>query len=253
MLQTIKAELNAFYSFLQHPTYKPSDKHSITDKWQRFAVLFLFEVWIILPIYMLFAEKLMTYITGVSSVPAVVDADFLSLFGMCVLVPITEECVFRLFLTSDKPSISIWFILTAWILYNISASNESIIFLFCMGIMGLIGFFLLLQPNHSIITLSGVWLKKYFPLIFYLSTFIFAALHAYSLDLYGIYPLPIFLSIVYILTNISIQFIGGLILGYIRINNGMEFSILYHVFWNMIAAIAYYFFINPPDSGVYTL
>jgi hypothetical protein len=253
MLQTIKAELNAFYSFLHYPTYKPSNKHSVTDKWRRFAVLFLFEVLIILPIYMLFAEKFMTYVTGISSVPTTITGDFLGLLGMCVLVPITEECVFRLFLTSDKPSVSIWFILTAWILYNISLLDGSIIFLFCMNIMGLTGFFLLLQPNHSIIALCGAWLKKYFSVIFYLSTVIFAALHAYSLDLYGIYPLPVFLSIVYILTNISIQFIGGLILGYIRINNGMEFSILYHVFWNIIAAIAYYFFINPPDSGIYAL
>lgn len=252
MSQTLKAELNAFYSFLYHPDYEPDYQGTQANKWRRFIVLFLLEVLIILPIYILFAEKLMTYITGVSSVPAVVDADFLSLFGMCILVPITEECVFRLFLTPDKSSISIWFILSAWIFYNVT--NESSIFLlFFVVVMAFIGLFLLIQPNHRFFNLCGIWLQKYFPSIFYTSTFIFAILHAYNLDLYGIYPLPILLSMLYIAANISIQLIGGFILGYIRIKNGMEFSILYHVCWNIMAAIAYYFFINPPDNSIYSL
>jgi uncharacterized protein len=248
MLQIIKTELITYYNFLRYPNYEPSSKDSLSDKWQRFIVLFLFELLVILPIYILFAEKFITYITGISSVPTVVKGDFANLFAMCILAPIGEECMFRLFLTSNKSIISIWLILSSWIVYL--CSKGTIIALFFISVISLIGFFLLLQPNHQLITRCGNWLKAHFFAIFYLSATIFAIAHAFNLELYGIYPIPTYLSVVYITANISIQFIGGLLLGYIRIKNGMGFSIFYHVFWNIIAAIAYYFFINPPNNSI---
>ena len=147
------------------------------------------------------------------------------IFYGILLSPIIEELLFRLILVFNKKNLFI-LLLTALIM---------LVFFVIKGvILKIIPFFLLIVCLIIVIKYEEKcksYFQTYFKMLFYLFAGIFAFLHFFNflgISSSNLLYLPLF---------VLPQFILGLILGYIRITYGLQYSIVFHAMVNCFIII----------------
>lgn len=146
--------------------------------------------------------------------------DMENLFLGVIFAPILEEIRFRLFL---KKNIFYVFIFIAFWLLSLDKLPTYLAYTLGVIIVVLIIFILLYWVKVD--NLLTILYRKYFPYIFYFSAIIFALFH---LNNFKTLAIPIWIIPLLVLP----QFIMGLVFGYIRIKNGLLWSILTHSLYN---------------------
>jgi len=140
-----------------------------------------------------------------------------------VLAPIYEEIIFRSLLKFNKRNLYIClFTLLGAIIIFFLRSKIAIVIILAIFFIFLVGLTLLFPLSSIEATVS-----KKFKSIFYAVAIIFGLLHAFNFigNLYYIIALSLLLG--------SPQIVLGLILGYLRVNYGLVYSILFHMVVNL--------------------
>jgi hypothetical protein len=142
------------------------------------------------------------------------------IFGI-ILAPLVEELLFRLIFLFSKKNliilISIIIILALYFLYK-GKVEKVVIFTFLAII-----FF----TCRIFFSQCKIYFVKYFKYFFYLLTSLFAILHIFNF--LGVSISNLFFSPLIVVP----QFFLGLILGYIRVNNGFVYAFLFHSMVNL--------------------
>jgi membrane protease YdiL (CAAX protease family) len=166
--------------------------------------------------------------------------------------PFTEEMIFRLFLRYSPYRFGLFLSFLSIILLDSLMSlfplleNLTTTMIVSLGIIWFLILILLLSIITGlllgkIIELSKISSKleriyqNYFPVIFYLSTIIFAFIHIFNYaNFRGLFiALPLL---------VAPQFLLGLLLSYIRMRYGISWSIFYHILHNSLAALPIIFY-----------
>lgn len=150
---------------------------------------------------------------------------YLASFLVCIIAPLTEEILFRWYLTKRYASnYFVFFAISGIIISYIK--NEYI------GFSVFLLFLLIAIYSHNRLkrlsqtNKQNLW-RTCFPFIFYFSALIFGLIHLSNYEGLTVKD-PTFIL------YISSQIVGGLSLGYIRIKHGLKYSIFYHAAFNMI-------------------
>jgi len=153
---------------------------------------------------------------------ALLISPFKTLFWGILFAPIYEEILFRSLLKFKKWNI-ILFIITVGALIVYAALNSKIEFLIILSIMLLSVLPFLLIVSRSKIEFFMSYNFKYF---FYASALTFGLFHAsnFSGNIYVIIAFSFILG--------GPQIIVGLILGFVRMNYGLFYSIIFHIIIN---------------------
>ena len=158
------------------------------------------------------------------------NMDYMQIFLLAVVIaPISEEFLFRYYLCSPK-----------WLIYGIPAGITGLgVMALIMGKMDIQ--WAILMILGGLILSVWIFLKKelavkletrfydLFPYVIYLSAVIFAFVHIYNYnDVMPWYYTP---------ALVMPQFILGLLLAYVRVRNGIVYSIFIHAFNNLLPMI----------------
>ena len=230
MIQTF----TEFFQFLRSPSFKVPKTDNKT-KWGDFMWLFLLDILFSIPFvalyYVLVELKLIKEYEGF---------DIFKEYGIywgfiigCFFAPLLEEYLFRWQLT--KRYASIYFVMLSiatMIIFGIESELISwVIFLTALAIARILHVIL---KKRSLTLTHNLW-KKCYPVLFYVTAIIFGLIHLSNYkDLTLTDP-----SIVFYMGS---QLFGGLILGYLRIRQGIAYSILFHACFNLIALSLELFF-----------
>ncbi len=147
-----------------------------------------------------------------------------------IIAPIFEELVFRYYLT--KPvlvfiALPIIVALGSMALY--SNGSLSLFALLLLLIASSLTILVLFWKSVNLIEQLKIWYQDKFPYIFYTSAALFAFIHIYNFhDMMPWYYTPIL---------VFPQFFIGLYLGYLRVRNGLSYSILVHAINNAIPMV----------------
>ena len=147
-----------------------------------------------------------------------------------IIAPIFEEILFRYYLT--KPvlifiAIPTIIALGSLIMYSTGLLNLFAFILFL--IVSSLSLLLLFWKSVNLIEHLKIWYQDKFAYVFYLSAVLFAFIHIYNFhDMMPWYYTPIL---------VFPQFFIGLYLGYLRVRNGLSYSILVHAINNAIPMI----------------
>jgi hypothetical protein len=149
-----------------------------------------------------------------------------------ILAPLLEEAAFRMGLKFSPFRLSFSLALLSYFFYpsilsfigiNLTKELTTFIPLILLIVIGLFfGFiFRILNENQSI----ERFYKKYFFIIFYSLVVIFAIVHIMNYSNF---------NQIWFLTPLIVapQFLGGITMGFIRINFGLQWSIIQHMLWN---------------------
>jgi uncharacterized protein len=142
----------------------------------------------------------------------------------CIGAPITEEFAFRLHLRFRPLYISI-FISLQFYLWSAFLAIPIIFRLILIVILFFSTFYFFLKESRRE-KLHQIWLNKY-KYVFYNSSLLFGVIHIFN---YKITFSLILLSFFIVLPQIFL----GFSLGYIRIKNGIIWSIAFHSIWNIL-------------------
>ncbi|MDU1905437.1 MAG: CPBP family glutamic-type intramembrane protease [Dysgonomonas sp.] len=223
----IKKEIYSFQQYLRSPYYQDKeDKIRIQSIIALIAVYF--SVMIVCNILIRGYISVTNLVYTINTLPIFDNVLFFTLL-IGLVGPLKEEVQFRLLLKINKPNIIIFYavnILTAVVLFLLGKVTNGFVYI---SILGLISLFLWKKG----IKIKNYY-QKYFSIIFYLFTVVFALLHItnYGGDLeYLILGIPIL---------VLPQFVLGCILGYVRIKFGFWYNVLFHVVNNIIAFIFLY-------------
>jgi len=149
--------------------------------------------------------------------------NFLYIFILAVIIaPIFEEILFRYYI--NKPSLFVYGFLTALLFFIVYASFSKMIGLYISIPLAFLVIYVISQ-DEIVDKLTRVY-KDYFPYFFYFGAVLFAYVHIFNFDgsmLWYHTPLLVFP-----------QFFLALYLGYIRIRNGIQYSIFVHALNNCI-------------------
>lgn len=152
----------------------------------------------------------------------------LILFGVFI-APVYEEIIFRLLLKLDKKNIGV-FTVTILTLIFLSFFKNKLIYLFFLSVLliTIFSFFFFFKRKCKSFVNDN---HKYF---YWGSSILFGILHAanFSGNIYLIISLSLFLG--------SPQIVLGFILGYIRMNYGFLYGILFHIIIN--SSLLFYLF-----------
>ena len=143
------------------------------------------------------------------------------LFGV-IFAPITEEVIFRSLLRFKKINI-ILFIITLTAYVAIAAFHFKTLNVI-LALFILISFIILLTtiPTSKIES----FISSKFKYFFYGTSLIFGLLHIFN------FTGNLYLMLAFLIILTAPQIVGGLILGYIRMNYGLVYSILFHITGN---------------------
>lgn len=157
------------------------------------------------------------------------DYTFLELlFLVCVLAPVTEETIFRGWLTGRKRTLWAVLALIGWslslvvlFLANPDQPYRRLIF-FVLTAGWLFWTIYVVRRHWTSTTVPHAFLRQ-FRYIFWTSAVLFASVHTINYDYDGFWPLlPLVMS----------QFIGGITLGYVRLRFGLLYAICFHSAFN---------------------
>lgn len=229
--------LGYFFSYLKKPQYinKSDDKKLRLKFWDMFRLLSAtLIIALILGFIITFALLAVGYDTSGGhelSDPEWQNPFYLFFFGV-IFAPFVEEMAFRMGLKFSPFRLSFSLALLSYFLYptffnliGIELTEEISTFmpLLLLLIVGLIFGFILRLINEK--KPVEIFYRKYFFIIFYSSAVLFAAVH---LTNYSGFNQIWFLAPLLV----SPQFIGGLTMGFVRVNFGLQWSIFQHMLWN---------------------
>ncbi len=204
-------------NYLRNPIYCSNEKPKLK------AILFLFLVYVITIILIGIVIALITKEFHIKINEFKLSTHFKTILVGVIIVPFYEEILFRSLLKFKKANITL-FIATIVVFIVIAAVNlkiKSIIFFSAL----LLGFLSMLFVFKRIRLES--FLSSKFKFFFYASALLFGLLHAFNFS-GNIYLILAFSPILG-----GPQIVLGLILGYIRMKNGLVYSILFHMIVNI--------------------
>lgn len=148
-------------------------------------------------------------------------------FSVIIFVPIIEEFIFRLHLKYRSWVINILLPIVLIIISGFLINISSTIVMISIIIIGLFILILFIIYNQKITSyLKQIWDRK-FNVVFYTTTLLFALMHItnyeFSLSVILLAPLLIFS-----------QFVGGFLIGYLRIKAGFIWGVALHMSGNAI-------------------
>jgi membrane protease YdiL (CAAX protease family) len=148
------------------------------------------------------------------------------IFYGIIFAPVVEEILFRLILRFNKKNLVILIVSTFTLLILFIFKKDLIkILVYSFLTIGISFCMIYFKPCKNFLT-------KYFNICFYVIAGLFGILHIYNY--LGINISNLFLSPLFAIP----QFILGLILGYIRINNGFFYAVLFHLLMNLSLLIS---------------
>lgn len=155
-----------------------------------------------------------------------------------ILAPLIEEPMFRGWLRGTKRALLFLALPTIyfgglWLIFQISSdSNLMIITVFLWSfLIAFDGFFFVKDAFYDAAPMPQY--RKYFPYIFYASAAAFGLLHIFNYD----HPLSLTL-----IPMVTTQFLGGLVLGYVRLRFGLSAAMIMHGSSNGILIMLIYLF-----------
>lgn len=222
--------MHELISYLLNPVSGPNKKPNFK------YFLFLFFIGILASVALgAIGPILFTHFHLIKSISVGITWQNKILFGV-IIAPIVEEIIFRSLLRFKIINI-ILFSITITV-YSILAAYHSKLGNFIFGFIILVSLITLLTciPIHKI----ELYFSSKFKWFFYGTTLIFGLIHIFN------YSGNIYILMAFSLIITSPQIVGGLILGYVRMNYGLIYSILFHISKNafilfILSRILYYF------------
>ena len=150
------------------------------------------------------------------------------IFFVFVMAPVIEELLFRSWLKFKKQNILIFIsVLVAQIVLSVIKSKPGGVFIYSAILLFFVTLLLLFKQNRI-----ADFISSHFSYFFYASVFLFGFIHAFNFtgNIYAIVGFSFILG--------SPQIVGGAILGYIRMNHGLVYSILFHMAINSIILLS---------------
>ncbi len=236
--------IKEFFLFCKNPTLVFSIQNKKT-KLNRFcySILTYLIIAIILGLFLVMYNKLLKHILNIDfidirnkKVAKTTGKSFISIILLVGIIgPIIEEILFRSWLTSKKVYFSFFLFVLSWIIYTYIIGyrfysqkidlNFYLRIITCM-LIGLSAYIFI--PTKS----WAFFFNKYYKYGFYISAISFGLLHVTNF-----FPLGVsrfFICLPFILP----QLLLGFILGFIRIKNGLLWSICLHIIINLISVLA---------------
>lgn len=228
--------LGYFFHYLKKPYYidEFDNKKFRLKFWDMFRILSATLVFaVLLSLIISFALTAVGYNPGdhALSDPEWQNPYTMFLLGV-ILAPLLEETAFRMGLKFSPFRLSFSLALLSYFLYPTFFSLMGIklgdtlsafmplLLLLVIGV--LFGFvFRVVNKNKAI----ERFYRRYFFIIFYFSVFLFAGIHIMN---YSNFDQIWFLAPLIV----APQFLGGVTMGFIRVNFGLQWSILHHMLWN---------------------
>ncbi|MDI9356645.1 MAG: CPBP family intramembrane metalloprotease [Chitinophagaceae bacterium] len=197
--------------FLKHPSELSKTEKSIQNKWKIFLCIFFFDV-VIMVVLVVFLELLDTVFDlhlddNYKGKEMMKTLPFWTLFPLvCFIIPFIEELIFRLHLKFHR----------------------NYLLRFLIFLSSLVG------RGEQVRNFFHSFYISQYPIIFYLSTFVFAFVHVSNYELTD--------AILFLFPFIVLpQFIGGLFIGYIRVRYGLIMGFLLHSLNNTLFFIVMWF------------
>lgn len=207
--------MNDLWSYLKHPIYKSGVKPKIID----FVYLLLIYLASIIPIalvsYIICNLFDITHNEIELSVPQII------LIGM-ILAPVYEEILFRSLLRFTRNNVLL-FIVNLIVLISICIFKSNILPAIILSVIFLSIIYLLIKYPISKIDL---FVSSNFNYFFYASSLSFGLVHTFN------FTGNIYLIAAFALILAGPQIVLGHILGYVRMNYGLRYSILFHMIVN---------------------
>ncbi|MDM1395956.1 CPBP family intramembrane metalloprotease [Myroides odoratimimus] len=229
---SISVIISDFIHYIRQPHTEVLDI-SKKEKVRRSLVLVVFTL-IVITVYIFSINKIVPLPKTARLFDFIADKGLLvAVLFIVLLGPLAEEVAFRLALRFKS-----WYLLLStpltlvyslWILYRI---NLSIAFIVGGVFYVILCTYLYLHRNNIVILKERH--EKYFGYVFYSYTFLFMIMHIsnfYTINTEVLVYSPLlFLP----------QFIGGLLLGYIRMRFGFGYNCMIHIIYNTIPMLLLY-------------
>jgi membrane protease YdiL (CAAX protease family) len=209
--------MNDFFAYIRNPGYCASKKPALI------ILILLFIIYIFSAISIgIFREILTKHFQIVQRVPDVA-AHPGQLFLVILLGPVTEEILFRSWLRFTKVNAVLFGAVLGFIFMHATIGRNILAAMVSFVVLsGLVGSLIVTSVQRIETFLSG-----HFPFFFYFSAIAFGLVHASNFT--GNPHLILLFSP--LLGGPQIVF--GVILGYVRMNHGLRWSMLFHMFVNM--------------------
>lgn len=205
-------------SYLRKPEYIKTEKIN----WNLFFKYFLLFYLVSIPISLF--SGLLIKLLNISNVTISLSTIKLLLIGI-IIGPIIEEILFRLLLKPISKNIVIFLCFSIGISIRTGIKGE-IIYAFTFSLVAVLCILILVNMKYLKIVQRKFLFN--FNYVFYLSCILFGLLHVGN---YSPFNIKLLLVIPILVLP---QFIGGTIMGYLRMKFGILYSIIFHVLMNSI-------------------
>jgi len=228
IINLFKAESKALIAFAKKPIYEYQEQ-SFNSNLKRFGLVLFIDILLLIIVTILF--YVLTFwgldeIFKTNKNSELFNEYSLTLisFLIIIIVPLIEELIFRFYLKYRAWVINLIFPL---IIMGLSFYLLSTI----IAIITIVIFFVLLVVFNQKITfyLKQFWDRK-FNIIFYISVVLFAIMHVFN---YNISVSVILLAPLLVLP----QFIGGILIGYLRVKAGFIWGVALHMASNAVLTL----------------
>lgn len=217
--------MNNLFDYLKKPIYYcPSERPKIS------SFFGLFFIYIILVIPIGIVAYIITKEFHIKNDELKLSTSVLTFITVVILAPIYEEIIFRSLLKLKKINI-ILFVTTTPIIIGIAAIlSKTAVVIFLSILLLIIASLLLVFKRNKI----ELFLSSNFKYFFYGTALIFGLLHGTN-----------FTGNIYLILAFSPilggpQIVLGFILGYIRMKNGLIYSMLFHMLLNSVAVFLFH-------------
>lgn len=205
-----------FYSYLKDPLYIEKLR---LPKFEHFIFLGMNYLLFTIPIGTIMFVTIKIF--GIEAKP-IISTTLKKILVVGLLGPIIEETLFRLILIFNKRNVIIVLLTCCFLaLYSFFRAKPERVFI--LSISALILIISLFQVD-----MLKNFIQMHFKLFFYSIAILFASIHIYNFS--GITQYNFFISPFLVLPQLFL----GLILGYIRVNFGFVYCILFHATINLI-------------------
>lgn len=225
----ISLEINELFAFLKHPR-RGSGRAAHGNAWIGRAIFFAVLLTVIeAPILIIFDG-----VQRWANTPrlTIIPRDlFAAMFLIVVLGPIIEELIFRAGLR--KITYSLFLGPLAIVLFAVNTFTGLMVFVaLCLfvAVVGIMHARSMVKNHTARLRFMRLFITNY-ARIFWLYCFLFAFLHITTFQLNGPWSLLVFILVLP-------QFISGVVMGYLRLRDGLRSSCLMHSLMNFFAFLA---------------
>ncbi|GAA4413107.1 hypothetical protein GCM10011450_18640 [Advenella faeciporci] len=178
--------------------------------------LWVINIFVFAPIALLVANK-----TGAAHR---IDINNIPFLTAVLWAPVAEELLFRYSLR--RPQLSFWLIpLMAWVVITGPELHSIVLLLLVLMLIVMLDVWRLTTNEHALKWRWRVHYRKFFPLVFHGSVLVFAGLHLWNFRFGEInwWLLPLL---------VLPQWFTGMVLGWMRVRDGISTSIFLHMIFN---------------------